>query len=254
MAVSSSTFSNAGGAVSDLFAGEGAEAQGSLQAQGLQISAEGTLINAQGTEITAESLDTQAGGNLAESQNYDLAAQLADANAAYTVQSTAIQEQQLQRQITQTIGTENAGVAASGFSSGGSAGDILRSSQQQGTLAKTVLQQQGLITEAGYNEQAASFRTLSAAGQATAASEEEQATQTRAIAVDQQGIAAQQQQLATATQNAANNAATGDFISSALKGVAAVASLVAAPATGGASLALGGLVMGGGSPSGYRSG
>jgi hypothetical protein len=69
------------------------------------------------------------------------------------------------------------------------------------------------------------------------------ANQTDTIATQQDAIAAQQDQLATATQNAANNQASNDFISSALKGVAAVASLVLAPATGGASLAIGGAAL-----------
>lgn len=251
MAVSNSTFTSLGGAASDLFAGFGAQAQGALQSQGLQITAQGTRISAQSTELGADSLRIKAQGDLAESDNYDQAATLAQQNEAFTEQSTRIQDMQQQRQITQTIGGQQAGVAAAGFASGGSAGDLMRDSANQGALARGVLAQQGTITEAGYNEQAQSFQTMSAAGRATAAAEMTDADKTDTIAGEQDQLANQQDQLATATQAAADKAATGDFITSAIKGVAAVASLALAPATGGASLAVGGLLMGGGSPSGY---
>lgn len=225
MAVSNSTFSDLAGAASDLFAGMGASAKGALQAQGLQITAAGTRISAQSTRLSAEGLRLKAGGDLAEAQNYDMAGDLATANEAYTAQSTRIQEAQTQRQITQTIGGQRASVAAAGFSSGGSAGDIMRDSANQGALAKGVLAQQGVITEAGFDEQAKSFATMAAAGRATAAGEMDIANQTDTIAGQQDTIAGQQDQLAVQTQNVANQQATGDFVSSAIKGAAAVATL-----------------------------
>jgi hypothetical protein len=237
--ISSTTLSSASGAVSDLFAGLGASAQGALQAKGLNITAQGTRISADSTRLSADSLRTQAQGNLAEASSYDLAAGLATANEQYTEQSTRVQQAQLSRQVTQTIGGQQANVAAGGFGSGGSAGDLMRDSASQGALARGVLGQQGAITEAGYTEQANSYTTLANAGRATAASEMDMATKTDTIAGEQDQLAASQDQLAVQTQQAANNAATGDFISSALKGVAAVASIALAPATGGASLALG---------------
>jgi hypothetical protein len=237
--LSNSTFNDAGGAVSDLFAGFAASAQGALQAQGLQITAQGTQISAESTRLSAESLRTKAQGDLAEAGNYDLASTLATANEQFTAQSTRVQEVQTQRQITQTIGGQQASVAGAGFTSGGSAGDLMRDSASQGALAKGVLAQQGAITEAGFTEQAQSFTTMANTGRATAASEMDIANQTDTIAGQQDSIASQQQNLAVQTQDAANNKATGDFIGSALKGAAAVASLVLAPATGGASLALG---------------
>jgi hypothetical protein len=225
MALGSSTVSDAGGAVSALFAGMGAEAKGAIQAQGLRITAEGTRIGAQSTRLTAEGLRLKAGGDLAEATNYDKAAELATQNEAYTAQSTRIQEAQTQRQITQTIGGQQASVAAAGFSSGGSAGDIMRDSASQGALAKGVLAQQGVITEAGFDEQAKSFQTMAAAGRATAAGEMDIATQTDTIAGQQDTIAGQQDQLAVKTQDAANLEATGDYISAAFKGAASVATL-----------------------------
>lgn len=225
MALSNATFTDAGGAVSDLFAGFAASSQGALQAQGLQITAEGTDIGAESTEITAESLDTKAAGDIAEANNYDIAANLAGANEAFTAQSTRVQEAQEARSVTQTIGGQEAGVAGAGFSSGGSAGDLLRSSASQGALARGVMAQQGVITEAGYTEQQQSFETMAATGRATAAAETAEATQTEGIATQQQGIAAQQEELAAETQSAANTKEIGDFVSSAVKGAAAIATL-----------------------------
>jgi hypothetical protein len=237
--LSNSTFSDLGGAASDLFAGFGASAKGALQAQGLQLTAQGTRISAEGTRISAESLRTKAQGDLAEASNYDAASTLALQNEAFTAQSTRVQQMQLGRQVTQTIGGQGAGVAAAGFSSGGTALNLMRDSASQGALARGVLGQQGAITEAGFDEQAKSFTTMANAGRTTAASEFDVANQTDTIAGQQDTIAAGQDQLATQTQNVANSQATGDFIGAALKGVAAVASLGLAPVTGGASLAVG---------------
>jgi hypothetical protein len=76
-------------------------------------------------------------------------------------------------------------------------------------------------------------------GRETARSEMQMAGQTDVIAGEQNALASEQDQLATETQNVADQKATGDFISAAIKGVAAVASIGLAPVTGGASLAVG---------------
>jgi hypothetical protein len=131
MALGTSTFSNIGGAVSDLF--------------------------------QASAFKTKAAGQRIESEEFQLAAGLSDQNAAFTEQSTAIQQSQADRAIEKTIGGQQTAVAASGFAAGGSALDLLRDSANQGALQKAVLGQQGLITEAGYKEQAASYRLLSSA-------------------------------------------------------------------------------------------
>lgn len=237
MAASSSTFSNLGGAASDLFAGLGAADKASLSAQGMRLTAEGTLITAKGTRLNAEGLRTKATGDLAEAENYDLAATLAEANSAYTAQSTRIQQNQQERAVTSAIGSQRAGVAAAGFAAGGSAGDLLRDSASQGALAKGVLSQQGVITEAGFDEQAKSYTTMATTGRSVAASEMDIAGKTDVIAGEQDQIAMGQRQLANETEEAGRRAATGDFVSAAIKGVAAVASIAAAPFTGGLSLA-----------------
>lgn len=208
MAPSQSTFSAAGGAVSDLFGGIGDLQQGALKAKGLNLQASGLRIKAQ--------------GDLAEASEYDLAGNLATANEKFTEQSQAIKQMQLDRQIASSQGQTSADVAGAGFASSGSALDILRDSASQGALTKQVLGQQGLITEAGFQEQADSFSVMSKAARTAAAGEF--------------SIADQTDQLAKDTETAAKTAAAGSFISSAIKGVAAIASIAAAPVTGGASL------------------
>lgn len=175
MAISDSTFSNAGGAVSDLFGGIGA---------------------IQGADIKAQGLRIKAHGDLAEASNYELAAGLARKEEDFTVQSTAIQAMQADRKLFSNMGGISADVAGAGFSSGGSSLDLLRDSASQGALAKGVLQEQGYITEQGYEEQAKSYDTMAAAGRAAAAGEED---------------------IANKTQTMGGVSAAGDFIGTALK-------------------------------------
>jgi hypothetical protein len=140
MALGPSTFSDFGGAVSDLFAASADRAK----AAGLRI----------------------------EGQEYTLAAGLATQNAQYTQVSTDIKEFQAQRDIFQTLGKQQADVASSGFQEAGSALDLLRDSANQGALNQAVIGAQGQITEAGYEEQAASYTLMSqAASMAATASD-----------------------------------------------------------------------------------
>lgn len=269
MAISSSTFSNVGGAVNDLFAGFAAQTSASLKASGLRIGASSTRIGATSTRIgadqtrlsadqtrlsatgqrmQAEGLDIKAQGDLAEASEYDLASALARGNEAYTAQSTTLKQLQADREVTMTIGSQRASVSGAGLRSSGGALDLLRDSASQGAISKAVLGQQGLITEAGFEEQAKSYDTMAAAGRTTAAGETDIANQTRGIAdrtdviagkqdiiagqqgavADQQdAVANQQDVLAQQTEDAGKQAATGDFISGAIKGVAAIATLMA---------------------------
>jgi hypothetical protein len=155
------TFSNAGSAVSDLFAASGDKAK--------------------------------AQGDLLEKQNYLLAADLANQNAEFTAQSTAIQTAQIDRETFKAIGGERSQIAGAGLAESGSAIDLLRESASQGALTKAVAGQQGLITEAGYTEQAQADQTQAEAAQVAA--------------------------------DAANEAAKGAGIAGVLKGVGALASL-----------------------------
>ena len=160
MALGSSTFSAGGNAVNDLFAGFAAQ--------------------------------TKAKGNRLQAQQYDLAADLALKNKQFTETSTAIKEQQTQRSIETVIGQQQADVASS-FAATGTALDLLRDSMAQGALTKAAVGQQGLIEEAGYQEQADSFRIMAQSARLAAKSEE--------------------------------TAAIGKFISAGINGATAVASL-----------------------------
>jgi hypothetical protein len=131
--------------VSPTFAGIGAQKQGALQAEGLDIEAQGTDISASSTQITAEGLRTQAAGNIAEATEYNEAAGLAEENEAFTAQSARIQ----QRQETETLGGQRAAVAGAGFSEGGSAFYLMQDSANQGALANGVIGAQAAITKAG---------------------------------------------------------------------------------------------------------
>lgn len=161
MAFGSSTLTDFAGAVSDLFGSSADKAK--------------------------------AQGDFIEAQNYTLASQLATQNEQFTETSTAIKEVQADRQLYMTLGTERADTAGAGFANSGSAIDLLRSSAQQGALNKAVLGQQGLITEAGYQEQATSYTNMA--------------------------------QAATIAGNAENQAADASTITGIIKGVAGIATL-----------------------------
>lgn len=97
---------------------------------------------------------------------YTKAANIAGTNASLAKTATAITEQQTQMQTYQAIGSEKADTAAAGFKTGeGSADWLLRSSAQQASLAKNLVETQGEITQQGYQQQAEAYE-----GQASAAS------------------------------------------------------------------------------------
>lgn len=141
-ALSSSTFSNAAGSVSDLFAGIGSIEKGNMQ---------------------AESLDLKAQGDLAEAQQYDLADQ-------YTKTIGAVQQAQQQRSTTMQIGGQKAAIAGGGFAASGSGLDILADSARQGALAQSTI-------ESGTEEKSASYELMASTARQTAAGEEDIAGQ-----------------------------------------------------------------------------
>jgi hypothetical protein len=96
-------------------------------------------------------------GDTIEAGMYGTASDLATLNADYTAQSTAIQTAQADRQMFMVAGSQRAAAGASGSSGGGSASDIMANAASQGALNRQVLQQQGVITEAGYTEQATAY-------------------------------------------------------------------------------------------------
>jgi hypothetical protein len=136
----------------------------------------------------------KAQGDFAEAKNYGLASDLATQNEKFTETSTAIKESQQQREMMNTLGGQEADVAGAGFSESGSALDLLRDSASQGALAHAALGEQGLIAEAGYTEQAASYKTMQGA--------------------------------ANDAGNAANNASTFAEITGGIKAIAGIATLL----------------------------
>lgn len=161
MAFGKGTIDSIGGAVSDLFAAEGYKSK----AKGLKF----------------------------EKENYLEAAGMADKNAQFTELSTGIKIAQLDRSIYKSLGQTTADVAGAGFAASGSALDILADSAQQGSLTKSVTQQQGIIDAENYRVQAKSYRNMASAAD---------------VAID-----------------AANDASTGAMISGGFKAAAAIFSL-----------------------------
>lgn len=149
MALGQAIFSGISGAVGDLFAAEAYKSK----AKGSRYEAEAARISARGQRLRAK-------GQLLEAEQYGLAEDLAEQNAEFSRVSTAIKVMQADRTILKTLGGQAADVAASGFAASGSALDIMRESAAQGALTKAVLGQQGLIEEAGYEEQVASFALM----------------------------------------------------------------------------------------------
>jgi len=144
MALSSSTFSNLGGAASDLFAAEGFKAK--------------------------------AKGNEFEQKNYLLAAGLSDKAAGFAETSAALKTMQSDRELQKSLGQTTADIGGAGFTAGGSALDIMRDSASQGALAHAVSVQQGLITEEGYKEQGQSYRNMASAAQVAIDAEKDAAS------------------------------------------------------------------------------
>jgi hypothetical protein len=196
-------FGDFGSAASDLFS-----------ADALRSKSDADLASGRAARVAGQADRIKSQGDLIEGEAYGKAAGLADLNSEFTKQSTAIQTAQADRALFGVMGNQRASIAASGGGEGGSAGDILRSSASQGALNRAVLNQQGLITEAGYQEQADSFRSLQTVA---------------GFASQQDELAAQGQDIAATSYDAASEAdkkaATGKDISAVISGVAGIAAL-----------------------------
>lgn len=136
MAFGNSTFSNAGGAVSDIFSG-------------------------------LASLE-KAKGYKAEARGFDTAARLAGENIDLARSSTEIQAMQAQRKELKIIGGQIADVAGAGFGSGGTALDLLAESNRQASLEQALIGVQGDIQENAYETQQASFTAQAQAARSAA--------------------------------------------------------------------------------------
>ena len=102
----------------------------------------------------------QAEGKRLEAGNYDQAAAFSDQNAMFTRNSTKVKQYQADRALEKSVGGAEADIAGAGFTESGSALDILRESMSQGAMQRALLGQQGAIQEAGYLEQARSYRAM----------------------------------------------------------------------------------------------
>jgi hypothetical protein len=190
MPFGSATLSGLSTAVSDIGAG---------------ISAEGAATS---DMFAAEAEQYKIEGTQFERTSYQEAAALAAQNEQFTAISTRIKAAQAQRELSMSLGTTQANVAGAGLAQSGSALDILRESASQGALTRAVIKSQGLITEAGYNEQQQSYFNMVGAANA-------------AITGD---TIARQADLAAA--GTANKAATLDFTGAAIAGAASLYSLL----------------------------
>lgn len=106
-------------------------------------------------------------GQLAAAGGYEKASEIAAINAQISRQSSAIQQTQAQREIYKTLGGQQADIAGAGLAAAGSALDIVRSSAQQGALAKQLIAAQGMITTLGYEQESASYSAMAKAAKAS---------------------------------------------------------------------------------------
>lgn len=116
----------------------------------------------------ADALRAEAGGYGREANLYGQAATLAKQNQQIEKTSVAIQTAQQQRQAFRVIGAQRAQVAANNFGESGSSLYLLRESTQQSNLAKSLLQEQGMIQENVFGEEANAYTAQQQAAQAAA--------------------------------------------------------------------------------------
>jgi hypothetical protein len=186
--LNNSLFSDAASAATDSATAQQDTAQAQAQSGQQQSAA---------AQTTAAADLLQGSGDILEGHAYGAAASLATLNAQYTTASTAIQEPQGQRQIYQTIGGIKASVAGSGLTEGGTAGDILASSAQQGALSQAVTASQGQIQVAGYQEQAQSYTAMQSAAMLSSQAQTQAAAGEQDVASGYQDVASGYQAAAT---------------------------------------------------------
>lgn len=106
-------------------------------------------------------------GDFAEAAGYNKAADLEKQNAGYERLSGEIQLTAQNRQIYQTIGTEEAGTGANGVTNSGSALSVMRSSQQQAGLQRGLTELQTNINVNSSLERAAADSAQATAKEAS---------------------------------------------------------------------------------------
>lgn len=111
----------------------------------------------------------EARGYANEAAAYATAQTYADQNAIIAREAGNIRLEQADRGIYKALGTQAAGYAGAGLTSGGSAQEVLRSSVAQGALEKAIVSEQTQINVTGYKEQSAQFGGMSLAASSAAA-------------------------------------------------------------------------------------
>lgn len=110
-----------------------------------------------GQNVGAAASDLFSGiGNFQAAASYRGSAKSFRKNASLEKQSGAIKDAQVQRELFKVIGGQRADVASSGFSSSGTALDLLRDSQRQGGLVAAQTKLQTAINVETYEGQAKS--------------------------------------------------------------------------------------------------
>lgn len=102
------------------------------------------------------------GGHNRAAGGLDRAAALADQSGDLSVYAGKIKVRQVQREAYKIIGGQEADVAGAGFTSGGSAMDLLRSSTQEAALAAGVTKMNAAIDTNDFRAQAQSYRDQAA--------------------------------------------------------------------------------------------
>ena len=108
-------------------------------------------------------------GDLAAAAGYEKAMKIAFTNAHLSTISGNILNAQLGRKINMATGKVESQVAASGFTQGGSAGDVLRMSAMEGGLAKAVQSVNNELKTNSYRQQGEAFAAQAAQMQGAAA-------------------------------------------------------------------------------------
>ena len=118
----------------------------------------------------AEALAAQ--GYSGEAASYNSAAAVARQNERLAAASGQLEQAKIGLDVSKTIGSQQAGIAAAGFSSGGTALSLMRSSQRQGIIDQQTAGVNSEIQQGGFEQQglAADAEAKAAATSAATAS------------------------------------------------------------------------------------
>ena len=109
-----------------------------------------------------------ARGAQASAGSYGQAAQIATTNSQIAQNSEQTNQLQIQRQISQVGGSQEAALGMGNMAESGSGLDVMRESMQQGAIAKSEAAQQGTIQVQGYQQQAQQYQQMQQAANSSA--------------------------------------------------------------------------------------